>query len=84
VSKSKFGALGAALKEKRDVGPGSEKQKKVTKSKNPDYAQTTVYLHRKGIHTPLQSALADERLEYSQLVEDLLREWLRTRKRPDV
>jgi hypothetical protein len=80
VSKSKFSGVFASLKERQKQG-GEEKPKKITKSKNPDYAQTTVYLHRESVHTPLQSALAAERLEYSQLVEDLLKEWLRERKR---
>ncbi len=83
MSKSKFGPLGAALKEKRGT-PTSAKPTKVTKSRNPDYAQTTVYLHRESVHTPLQSELAAARLEYSQLVEDLLRDWLRSRKHPNV
>ena len=83
MSKSRYGALGAALKEKKGVSKETPAQK-VTKSKNPDYAQTTVYLHRKEVYVPLQSALTAERLEYSQLVEDLLREWLKNRKRSNV
>jgi hypothetical protein len=83
VSKSRFGALGAALKERKGSGDVSS-AKKPTKSKNPDYAQTTVYLHREKVYVPLQSELSAERLEYSQLVENLLREWLKNRKRPDV
>jgi hypothetical protein len=83
MSKSRFGALGAALKERK--GSGSESPaKKPAKSKNPDYAQTTVYLHREEVYVPLQSKLSAERLEYSQLVENLLREWLKNRKRSNV
>jgi hypothetical protein len=83
MSKSRFGALGAALKERK--GSGNESPaKKPAKSKNPDYAQTTVYLHREEVYVPLQSQLSAERLEYSQLVENLLREWLKSHKRPDV
>ncbi len=76
--KSKFAGLAGALKEK--ASGAQEKPAKVTKSKSPDYQQTTVYLHRQDVYAPLQSALATEQLEYSQLVEDLLRGWLRGRK----
>lgn len=74
--KSRFAGLADALKEKAkpQASPGKSK---LAKSKDKaNYAQTTVYLHRKRVHTPLQSALAEAQLEYSQLVEDLLSEWL--------
>lgn len=81
--KSRFTGLAAALNRK-DESQAKEK-KKVAKSQDKEnYAQTTVYLARKGIYDPLQSALAEERLEYSQLVEDLLKDWLAKRKRLDV
>ncbi len=83
MSKSRFGALGAALKERKGSGDKSA-AKKPAKSSNSDYAQTTVYLHREDVYVPLQSELSADRLEYSQLVENLLRAWLKTRKRPDV
>lgn len=83
MSKSRFGQLGAVLKEKKSFND-EPAEKKVTKSRNPNYAQTTVYLQRRDVYVPLQSALTDERIEYSQLVENLLREWLKSRKRPNV
>jgi len=79
TSRSKFGALSAALKSRKDP-EATEKPKKVIKSGNRDYAQTTVYLHRQEVYVPLQSALSAEQLEYSQLVENLLREWLKKRE----
>ena len=81
MSKSRFGALGAVLNQKKSVEDSPVK--KVAKSRNPDYAQTTVYLAR-DMYGDLQKALTDEKQEYSQLVENLLRDWLNGRKRPDV
>ena len=80
-SKSKFGALGAAFKERKGAAASPAKAERVVKSRDKEtYAQTTVYLHRQEVYAPLQAALAKEKLEYSQLVEDLLREWLKGRK----
>jgi hypothetical protein len=77
--KSKFAGLAGALKD-RATAPAPEKRK-VAKSQDKEaYAQTTVYLHRQEVYVPLQSALSAAQLEYSQLVEDLLREWLKARE----
>jgi hypothetical protein len=82
VSKSRYAALAGALKEKGQ--PKATGEKKVAKSKDREgYAQTTVYLAR-DMYGDLQKAITDEKREYSQLVEDLLREWLKSRKRSDV
>ncbi len=81
MSKSRYGALGAVLNKKK--GGEESSAKKVAKSRNPDYAQTTVYLSR-DMYGDLQKSLTDEKREYSQLVEDLLRGWLEKRKRSDV
>jgi hypothetical protein len=79
VRKSRFSGLAAALKNKDEAQ--TPEKKKVAKSQDKEnYAQTTVYLHRQGVYVPLQSALSAEQLEYSQLVENLLREWLKERK----
>lgn len=81
--KSKFAGLAGALREKSGK-PDAEK-KKLAKSQDRDnYAQTTVYLNRAEVYNPLQAALAESRLEYSQLVEDLLKAWLKKRKRPEA
>jgi len=70
--KSRFAGLAGVLPKK-----GEQSQKKIAKSQDKEtYAQTTVYLHRTKVYEPLQSALAKRRLEYSQLVEDLLAQWL--------
>jgi hypothetical protein len=80
MNKSRFSGLAGVLKNK---GNATEK-KKVAKSQDKEhYAQTTVYLSR-DMYGDLQKELADAKLEYSQLVEDQLREWLKKRKRSDV
>ncbi len=82
-SKSRFAGLAGALKDKgkpSDAAPG----RKLAKSKDKaNYVQTTAYV-AKPLHTELQGALAHAGMEYSQLVEDLLREWMKRFKRPDV
>ena len=77
--RSKFAGLGKALKERRGADSGGEPKKRAKSQDKETYAQTTVYLHRRDVYDPLQSALSSARLEYSQLVEDLLREWLKKR-----
>ena len=73
--KSRFTALAGALKEKGT--PKADGKAKLAKSKDKDrYAQTTVYLKR-DMYGDLQKALTDGKQEYSQLVEDLLRDWLK-------
>jgi len=80
---SRFNTLAASFKQRKgEVGPAREK--KIAKSQDKDnYAKTTVYLSR-DIYGDLQKALTDEKQEYSQLAEDLIREWLEKRRRPDV
>ena len=81
--KSKFAGLAGALRDK--AGKGEPEKKKLAKSQDKEnYAQTTVYLHRTEVYNPLQAELAAARVEYSQLVEDLLKAWLKKRKRPEA
>jgi hypothetical protein len=76
---SKFAGLAGALKEKTGKGTDVPK-KKLAKSQDKDnYKQTTAYIHT-SVYNPLQTALAEAKTEYSQLIEDLLQEWLKGRK----
>lgn len=50
-----------------------------SKSSNPNYMRTTVYLPRQ-IHRRLKSAAADEEKEISEIVEKLVEDWLASRK----
>jgi hypothetical protein len=78
-SKSRYARLAGALNRK-----SPEKQRKLAKSQDKDnYAQTTVYLAR-DMYGDLQKELTDGKLEYSQLVEDQLRDWLKRRRGGDV
>lgn len=79
MSRSRFAGLAAALPKKGEAEPTATKKRAKSQDKE-NYAQTTVYLQRKDVYEPLQSALASERVEYSQLVEDLLHGWLKKRK----
>lgn len=53
------------------------------KSKDPDYQRTTVYLP-KALHRELRIAAITEGLEMSDVIEDLVKEWLESRKSSDV
>lgn len=75
---SKFAGLAGALKGK--AGGSASAAKKLAKSQDKEnYKQTTAYIHT-SVYNPLQTALAEAKLEYSQLVEDLLCDWLKERK----
>ncbi len=45
---------------------------------DPDYRQVSAYV-RKDTHRKVKMALLEEDLEFSELVEDLLRDWLAKR-----
>ncbi len=65
---------------------GKEKVERKTEARragrrdDPDYLQTTVYLPR-SLHKDVKVAMAEDERELSAIVEDLLAEWLKTRKR---
>ena len=44
-----------------------------------NYVSTTVYIAR-AVHKPIKAALLDDGRDLSELVEDLLRDWLETGK----
>lgn len=50
----------------------------VSKSKNPDFIRTTVYLP-KEIHRALKVAAAEEGQEMSDITSNLIQEWLESR-----
>jgi hypothetical protein len=91
--KSKFSAV---LRQKRegkqfeDTEMGSEQSLITEKRKrgrprsgkrsNPDYEQTTIYIQR-NLHDQVRMTLIQEgRNDFSDLVEELLSRWVRTRK----
>ncbi|MCU0546295.1 MAG: CopG family transcriptional regulator [Oscillatoriaceae cyanobacterium Prado104] len=53
-------------------------EKKQAKSNNPHYVMTTVYLP-KQLHRQLKVAAVDEEKEMSEIVEELVDRWLKSR-----
>lgn len=70
-------ALARAPKPK--PAPRAEAQPVVGKRSNPDYCQTLAYVP-KTVRREVERALLDiDGLDYSSLVEELLRKWLKAR-----
>ena len=53
------------------------------KKSNPDYTQVTSYL-RKQTHLAAKKLLLDEGREFSELVEDLVTQWIKKSENPKV
>ena len=53
------------------------------KKNNPEYKQVTVYL-REEAHRAAKKVLLDEQCDFSELVDELLEQWLRTSGRSKV
>lgn len=56
------------------------KEPKKSKSSDPNYMRTTVYLQRQ-VHRKLKSAAADEEKEISEIIEELVMGWLASREK---
>jgi hypothetical protein len=54
-------------------------EKKQAKGNNPDYVRSTFYLS-KQVHRQLKKAAVDEEKEMSEIVEELVTQWLKSRK----
>ena len=75
---------GKASTKKSSQGPEAPARRRgrpTGKRSDPDFEQTTAYI-RKETHRKVKIALLQEGegREYSELVEDLLSEWLKTQK----
>jgi hypothetical protein len=76
---TRFDALFKAAKPENLEQPSIRpKEEKVSKSANPDYFRTTVYLP-KSLHKRLKAAAAEDEREISQIIEQLVEGWLDTR-----
>jgi len=62
-----------------EATPTTEPLSKKSKSSDPDYMRTTVYLPKK-LHRRLKSVAADEEKEISEIVEELVANWLASRE----
>lgn len=76
---SRFDALFGAAKPKEQPQPSDSKPARKSKSTDPDYVRTTVYLPKR-LHKQLKAAAADEEREMSGILEGLVEQWLKSRK----
>jgi hypothetical protein len=77
---SRFDALFGAAKQKEQTRePTDSKPVRKSKSTDPDYVRTTVYLP-KQLHKQLKAAAADEEREMSDIVQELVEQWLKSRR----
>lgn len=63
-----------------EAAPIEEPSPKKSKSSDPNYMRTTIYLQR-HIHRRLKSAAADEEKEISEIIEELVVGWLASREK---
>lgn len=76
---TRFDALLGAARQKESLEPIDSLPTKKSKSTNPDYVRTTVYLP-KVLHRQLKAAAATEEKEMSEVFEQLIEQWLKSRK----
>lgn len=55
----------------------TKKTRRVGRSADSNYSKSTMYIHQE-VHQDVKRALIGTGRDYSELVEDLLREWLKT------
>ena len=75
---SRFDDLFGAVKGRAEEQSKQPEEKKKAKGSDPDYIRTTVYLP-KQLHRRLKAAALDEEREMSEIVEDLVSQWLESR-----
>lgn len=61
-----------------DVQTYKQPSAQMSKTKDPSYQRTTVYLP-KALHKKLKAAAVDEEKEMSDIIESLVDEWLKNR-----
>lgn len=78
--KSRFEDLFAAARSpKEEPAPKEAQPQRRSKSTDPNYIRTTIYLP-KTIHRQLKVAAASEEREMSEVVAQLIEEWLGSRE----
>jgi len=73
---SRFDELFSAVRGQEPVTEPESKPARKSKSTDPDYIRTTVYLPKR-LHKQLKAAAADEEREMSDILEQLVEQWLR-------
>jgi Ribbon-helix-helix protein, copG family len=80
---SRFDALFGAARAKATDPTASETVQssdvQTSKSKDPGYQRTTVYLP-KATHRKLKASAAEDDREMSDIIEELVQQWLESRK----
>lgn len=71
------------VKKEQTPTPPEPRPAKKTKSTDPDYVRTTVYLPKR-LHKQLKAAAADEEREMSEILEELVEQWLKKRVDSDA
>ena len=75
-----FNTVNKDKKESSSQNESDQKSlRKKSKSSDPDYIRTTIYLPKK-LHKKLKSAALDEDKEMSGIVESLIEVWLSSRE----
>jgi hypothetical protein len=75
--------LASARQQEQTPAPVESKLTKKSKSTDPDYVRTTVYLPKR-LHKQLKVAAADEEREMSEILEGLVEQWLKKRGNSDA
>jgi hypothetical protein len=75
--------LSSARQQEQTPAPVESKLTKKSKSTDPDYVRTTVYLPKR-LHKQLKVAAADEEREMSEILEGLVEQWLKKRGNSDA
>jgi hypothetical protein len=82
-SNTRFDGLFSAAKSSDLQLQADDKEAKKSKSTDPEFTQTTLYL-RKRLHKRLKAAAADEERDMSEIVGELIENWLKHRVSKDI
>lgn len=86
ANRSKFSSIFDARKELKEEESGKRSRGRPRgyaggkRDNKEEYTQASAYV-RRDVHKKVKSALVDEEKEFSELVEELLIEWLKARGR---
>jgi hypothetical protein len=75
---SRFDELFGAVRGEATAKQPDSKPTRKSKSTDSDYVRTTVYLPKR-LHKQLKAAAADEEREMSDILEQLVEQWLKSR-----
>lgn len=70
--------LDVETSEHLDISTSEHRNIQLSKSKDPHYQRTTIYIP-KPLHRKLKASVAEDDTEISEVVEKLIQEWLKQR-----